>query len=271
MEQTRLFVEKLIMRGGNVLRRICVITFVLVVATTLTTDPVAARTWLVPDDAPTVKAGIDSASAGDVVEVACGHYVESNIVLKPGIVLRSATGQYDCATLENQNPIFGYVVGFWFTSGSATVVGFTITGGLMTDEYFGISGAGIDINGSDAVVRNCLITGNEAFYGGGVEISGGHAVFENCIIQDNTATFRGGGVRVLAGGSLTAVRCIIGGNAAPECPDGTVSGEAILACSDFTLDGWCAYGDLIVIEDEWECDALPTENFTWGGVKALYK
>lgn len=44
-----------------------------------------ARTWYVPADAPTIQAGIDSATTGDVVEIACGVYCEYDIQVKPGI------------------------------------------------------------------------------------------------------------------------------------------------------------------------------------------
>ena len=55
--------------------------------------PICARTWYItPDgtgDAPTIQAGIDSAAAGDTVEMACGTYYEARISLKHRIVLRS--------------------------------------------------------------------------------------------------------------------------------------------------------------------------------------
>ena len=63
-----------------------------------------ATTWhILPDgtgDAPTIAAGLDSASAGDTVEVACGTCFENELGLKSGVTLRSATGQPDCATID---------------------------------------------------------------------------------------------------------------------------------------------------------------------------
>ena len=44
----------------------------------------SARTWYItPDgtgDAPTIQAGVDSASAGDTVFVACGHHSNEDII-----------------------------------------------------------------------------------------------------------------------------------------------------------------------------------------------
>ena len=57
--------------------------------------PSLAATWYItPDgngDAPTVQAGIDSASAGDVVLVAAGTYFE-NLLMKSWVTLESESG-----------------------------------------------------------------------------------------------------------------------------------------------------------------------------------
>jgi len=67
-------------------------------------SPAQARTWYItPDgtgDAPTIQAGIDSAVAGDIVELACGTYYEQWIQLKGGITLRSTSNNYECATID---------------------------------------------------------------------------------------------------------------------------------------------------------------------------
>ncbi len=51
-----------------------------------------ARTWHVPADAPSIGAALALASAGDVVEVACGTYFEHDLAMPAGVTLRSETG-----------------------------------------------------------------------------------------------------------------------------------------------------------------------------------
>ncbi len=53
----------------------------------------------VPQDAPTIQAGIDLAGPGDVVVVACGTYSEA-LLLEDGVTIRSETGLPDCVTLD---------------------------------------------------------------------------------------------------------------------------------------------------------------------------
>ena len=49
-----------------------------------------ARTWHVPAEVPTIAAAIDSATAGDMVELAAGVYRESGLGLKFGLTIRAA-------------------------------------------------------------------------------------------------------------------------------------------------------------------------------------
>jgi len=87
-----------------------------------------ARTWSVPDEVPTVGAAIDSATAGDTVELAAGVYQESSLefYLKPSLTIRAADPASG-ATLDAGE------AGRIFSAGlcdSLTLEDLTLTGGL---------------------------------------------------------------------------------------------------------------------------------------------
>lgn len=100
---------------------------------------------------------------------------------------------------------------------SAALDGFTIRGG----HAFGSNspderscGGGLYIDGSDPIIRNCLIEGNAAgYYGGGVYCRGsGAPVFIDCVIADNWSSWRGGGLYKDWGSRVTMERCLVSGN-----------------------------------------------------------
>ena len=74
--------------------RYLLLTVIVIIAVSSTAS---ARTWYItPDgtgDAPTIRAGTDSASAGDTVLVACGTFYEYGVRIKPGVCLRPACAQ----------------------------------------------------------------------------------------------------------------------------------------------------------------------------------
>ncbi|MCK4414420.1 MAG: right-handed parallel beta-helix repeat-containing protein, partial [Candidatus Eisenbacteria sp.] len=194
----------------------------------------AAGTWYVlPDgsgDAPTIQAAIDSASAGDVVELANGTFSgEGNRdidFLGKAITVRSESGDPDSCVIDCE----GAAGGFIFDSGeSAAAVleavtvtnGFTAYGGAVYCSYAcpriracifdhnqatGQGGA-IYINGTDPLVEDCLIINNRASAGGGGYCFNPHSpTLSGCLIEGNIAGNGGGGVA-----------CV--GNAAPEITD----------------------------------------------------
>ena len=67
----------------------------------------------------TIQEGIDAASYGDTVQVACGTYREHDIVMKSGITLRSETGLPECVTIDADS--LGRVM-YGADADSATVV-----------------------------------------------------------------------------------------------------------------------------------------------------
>ena len=211
-------------------------TLVALLALTLPTLA-AATTWHVPGDAPTIQAGIDSASVGDDVLVAPGTYFEHDIAMKAGIWVHSehgpaattvdATGDgvgFDCANLQQGTVVEGFTILNGFADG------------IGQDEN---SGGGVRCVGSRLEIRNCAITGCVADYGGGgiyahdseVDIeacritncssSSGGGIWaadeqpvriSDCEILGNEATASGG---ILAWGSeVTIVRCVVSGNLA---------------------------------------------------------
>lgn len=169
-----------------------------------------ARTWYVkPDstgDAPTITAGLDSAVAGDTVLVACGTYYEHDIDMTSGAVLRSATGEPDCAMIdaEQDSRCLTYV---WCDD--ATVIeGLTMTGG-RTRYPIGY-GSGVRCEGSATTFRRCIFTDNFADAGGGVACMGGAPRFEDCIFSGNDAGDGGGALCTYS--SPEFVRCLFSRN-----------------------------------------------------------
>jgi len=142
-----------------------------------------ARTWHVPGNAPTIQAGIDSASAGDTVLVACGTYYEHDIETKSQVCLRSETGQADCVTIDAQQ--LGSVLRSTYYSGPTTLEGLTLTGGDAN------IGGGFYCTSYEITVSNCVFTDNSAWGGGGMWSTGG-VTFIDCVFSDNTASIGGG-------------------------------------------------------------------------------
>lgn len=176
----------------------------------------SAGTILVPQQYPTIQAGINAASDGDVVVVAAGTYTgagnrDLNLMGK-AITLRSASGPGTCiinaqATVNDQHSVFVISGG----ETRATVIdGFTITGG------YSFNGAGVYVAHGDVTVQNCVITGNDcACWGGGVYVeSASQPRFVNCRIVGNTSTDEGGGVFTVASGSPVFEGCVISNNSA---------------------------------------------------------
>jgi predicted outer membrane repeat protein len=161
--------------------------------------PLTARTWqILPDgsgDCPTIQAGIDSAAVGDTVLVGCGSYYEHDIVLKAGIVVRSADEAASCATVDAQG--LGRVFVSTGLADTTRLAGFTITGGQGLPGT-GYGGGGIHCTQSPLHVSHCVVTGNTSEFGGGVGCYESSLVLEKCRIEANQAT----GISWAAGGGM---------------------------------------------------------------------
>ncbi len=171
----------------------------------------------VPDEQPTIQAGIDAAQDGDTVLVAPGTYTgDGNRDISffgKRITLRSSQGPL-ATTIDSEGSPTELHSGFRILHNERreTIVdGFTITGGYQFGDTGGFNGggggSGIFIQRSSPTIRNCVIRGNHAaaFSGGGLQGNGAgiyvdeasFSLIENCIITDNHAERRGGGISIV--------------------------------------------------------------------------
>ena len=83
---------------------------------------------------------------------------------------------------------------------------FTMTGGIISENYASRSGGGVYINSDDVVLEGGYITNNEAGnHGGGVYVSEPPQLgtLYNAVVTDNTATVMGGGMWFCPTGDAT--------------------------------------------------------------------
>jgi len=174
-----------------------------------------ARTWRVPSECPTLKAGCDSASYGDTVLVAPGIYErntepETWWLLKPGVSMVSEAGP-EVTFIEICN--ISLAVGV--NEEGVRFSGFTVRYGSGPDcEVPPVANYGVWCTATDAVIENCFI---EGFYVG--------ILMEVPSLQWWKPVFRNNHIRGCSRGiSLEGVmdsgRPYLEGNVITECFDG---------------------------------------------------
>ena len=160
----------------------------------LVTSPGYAATILVPAEHPTIQAGIRAASAGDLVLVAPGSYVETIDLLGKAITVRGAGGA-GLTVIDGDRA--GSVVTFAEGETGGTVLeGFTVTNGRAD------AGGGIYCFMASPTIRHCTIRGNdsvgscEACGGGGIYCEEASPSILGCTISGNTSVVSGGGLSI---------------------------------------------------------------------------
>jgi hypothetical protein len=161
-------------------------------------------------DAPTIQAGLDSASVGDTVLVACGTYYESGILMKSGVVLCSETGHPDCATIDAQG--ITLVIDCINCFDPTEIVGFTLKNGWLPWCEYG--GAVFCTNCTDLTISRCTFLNNHADYGGGVSCGGTTLELVDCVFRNNSAVSYGGGLECGDHASVYLRGCIFDNNSA---------------------------------------------------------
>ena len=191
--------------------RCCVLLWVAVLAVACA---VSAHTWYIAQDgtgdAPTIGAGIDSASTGDTVLVACGTYYEA-LGVKEGVTLLSEDGNADCVTIDGQYTYRGLGCG---PCDSLTVIkGFTIARAVDYNLPSGSGGGLLCVRSDSLVIENCAFVSNGAEWGGGVSLEYCSPTFINCTFADNGYASQGGALW-LGVSSPVLENCTFVGNSA---------------------------------------------------------
>ena len=167
----------------------------------------------------TIQAAVDIAEAGDVVLVTNGIYetgtrvtpgylLLNRVVITNDIEVRSVNGP-EVTFIRGQGPRGTNAVRCVYMA-AGKLTGFTVTNShtrLDGDGSYDQNGGGINMYPStNAIVSNCIITGNSAYNAAGAAWGN----LYNCVVVGNSAERAAGGV----GGGSTLFNCEVRGNSA---------------------------------------------------------
>jgi parallel beta-helix repeat protein len=196
----------------------------------------------IPDDEPTIQAGIDIAVPGDIVLVHPGTYIENinfngkNITVG-SLFLTTQDTIYISQTIIDGNQELSTAI---FCSGedsTAVLCGLTITNGLAVIKDFEWGG-GIFCHNSSPTLTDLIVYGNTAYFGGGVAAHY-HAdpKIVNSIIKSNQALSSGGGIFSNYNSNPIIKQTAIINNESDGNGGGIVSWESEMILDNVTLAG----------------------------------
>ena len=188
--------------------------------------PTLATTINVPGNQRTIQEGINAASAGDTVLVACGTYFEHDIVLTVGVTLMGETGEPDGVTIDAEE--LGRVLYMSGLDEPPTIAGLTLTRGQH--QY----GGGLVCVNSDLVVTRCIVADCTATTSnaGGLYASNSTLLLEDSHFVGNEAQYSGAGVLCI--GDMVAERCVFADNFA-SCGSGGLECSGNTTLTDCTF------------------------------------
>jgi hypothetical protein len=181
----------------------------------------------VPAEFPSIAEAVESAAAGDTIEVAAGVYTGPlNRDIDPGgrdlVFLAPAGSNSTIIDCEHLGRAFEFHNG---ESRATVLQGFRIRDGGI---YYSMNGGGARCFRSDPSFIECVFESCEAQGGAGVMAYEASPSFEKCSFLDNSAAW-GGGISFYGGREAIVNRCVFRGNSGfgggidAECTSVTVS------------------------------------------------
>jgi len=152
-----------------------------------------AATLVVPSQHSTIGAALDKAGVGDVVEIAPGVYMESDLVVPAGVTI-TGTGTTPQDVMINGGGNGRILL---LESLAATVIIRNITfmnGHAQGQTSYDQAGGALLISNSSARIENCVFTNNTAdSHGGAIRCSNSSPEIVSCQFSSNAAPNGGGG------------------------------------------------------------------------------
>lgn len=177
--------------------------------------------------AHTIQEAVDAATVGDTILVTNGLYATGARSVSGGTTNRVAVDKSLLVKSVN-GPEVTVIQGQWvpgttngaaaircvYLANAAVLSGFTLTNGATRASS---SGGGVYGESANALVNNCILTGNAAYSGGGAS----YGTLSNCTLTGNLASTGGG-----ADYHSTLNNCTLTGNVASDS-----GGGAYMACT----------------------------------------
>lgn len=140
---------------------------------------VRGATLSVPQDFSTIGDALSVAVAGDVVEIACGTYLESGLSVPSNVTVRGNAGDPGCVVIDGTASASVMIF--------QQVTGVSIEGVTLTNGRGASFGGGVFSDNSTVSLTRCSITNNLGDLGGGLFAVHSDLNLTDCIIEGNQA------------------------------------------------------------------------------------
>lgn len=273
----------------RIVRRVeLVIAVVAVLGLTVWVASSDARTWYIradgTGDAPTIEAGVDSATAGDIVLLGSGTYYvneQNGIDIPPGVVVTSESGPAVTIVQASVVPTYSLfavsagseVSGLWMKPVQVATVSTYGPGARISYniiESFSFSDGGILVYEEATITNNLIMGGSTGILF--LSCPSGTVVENNIILNGvdclNCSYTFGGYCNILRGTSTGY--CVVGYDVDPQFCGLAGSGNYYLQADSPCAPGHIGYCGLIGPLPV-GCGSVATEEKTWGAIKAIYQ